>query len=101
MSHVDPDVLALLALGEEVASPKERAHLASCDVCRAEVENLARAATVGRTVLGAGDLLQPAPRVWSRIADELELDPDVAPAAEPATATDSAESGGNRAPRRP
>src|SRR4051812_28075536 len=81
MSHVDPDVLALLALGEEVASSEELAHLESCAACRAEIENLARAATVGRSVIGAGELLQPPPRVWSRIAEELELEADRAPTA--------------------
>ncbi|WP_210505939.1 anti-sigma factor [Naasia sp. SYSU D00057] len=73
MPHVDPDVLALLALGEDVASPEERAHVADCAACRAELANLRRTATVGRSALGAGDLLPAPARVWTRIAEELEL----------------------------
>ncbi|BDZ46699.1 anti-sigma factor [Naasia aerilata] len=78
MSHIDPDVLALLALGEEVASPEELGHLTACAECRDEVAVLSRAATVGRATIGTGDLLEPAPRVWARIAEELELTPAVA-----------------------
>ena len=38
MSHLDPEQLALIALGEPVASDQERVHLASCRECAAEVE---------------------------------------------------------------
>ncbi len=75
MRHVDPDLLALLALGENAGDATDRDHLASCAQCRSEVENLAHAAEVGRSTLGAGDLLQPDARVWSAIraeVDELE-----------------------------
>src|SRR4051812_33712325 len=73
MPPLDPDVLALLALGENVASAEEEAHVETCPQCRAELGNLRRTATVGRTALGAGDLLQPPARVWTRITEELEL----------------------------
>src|SRR3954454_23994186 len=73
MPHLDPDVLALLALGEDVAYAEEEAHVETCPQCRAELGNLRRTATVGRTALGAGDLLQPPARVWTRIAEELDL----------------------------
>lgn len=75
MRHVDPDLLALLALGENAGDATDRDHLASCAQCRSEVENLAHAAEVGRSTLGAGDLLTPDARVWSAIraeVDELE-----------------------------
>ena len=71
--HVDPDLLALLALGEQVASGSDRAHLAACAQCRDELQNLTRAAAIGRMTLDAGELIEPAPRVWSRIAEELTL----------------------------
>ncbi|MCY7412478.1 MAG: anti-sigma factor [Salinibacterium sp.] len=71
MRHVDPDVLALLALGEQVASPADREHLLSCAECALEADNLSRAATVGRTTLDFGDLLTPSERVWARISDEV------------------------------
>src|SRR3954451_357939 len=73
MPHLDPDVLALLALGEDVASPEEETHVETCAQCRAELRNLRRTATVGRTALGAGELLQPPTRLWNRIAEELDL----------------------------
>ena len=79
MRHVDPDLLALLALGENAGDATDRDHLASCAQCRSELENLAHAADVGRSTLGAGDLLKPDARVWSAIraeVDELEDDDD-------------------------
>ncbi len=71
--HVDPDLLALLALGEQVASRSERDHISACATCRDELENLTRAAAIGRLTLDAGELSEPAPRVWSRITEELAL----------------------------
>ena len=71
MPHVDPDTLALLALGEQVADARDRAHLAECAECAAELGTLGRAASVGRSTLQSGELIEPAPRVWSRISDEL------------------------------
>lgn len=73
MRHLDPDLIALIALGEQVSSDGDRAHLSSCAECAAELDNLAWAATVGRTTLGAGGVTAPTTRVWSRIADELRL----------------------------
>lgn len=71
MDHIDPDVLALLALGEPAASARDTLHLDECADCRAEVENLSRAAAVGRSTFGAGDLVAPDERVWSRIASDV------------------------------
>ena len=71
MRHVNADVLALLALGEEVAEPGDREHLAECDECASELAELQRAATVGRSSLDAGELLEPHPRVWDRIVAEV------------------------------
>lgn len=73
MRHVDPDTLALLALGEHVGSADDRAHLESCDACRAEFANLEHTAVVARSSINAGELLDPPARVWSRISDELSL----------------------------
>lgn len=73
MRHVDPDTLALLALGEKVADPTAQGHLAECAECRAELADFSRAASAGRATLDAGELVEPAPRVWDRIADELQL----------------------------
>ncbi len=70
MQHIDPDVLALLALGEGVADDAGRAHIADCPECEAELAKLSRAARVGRSTLDA-ELLVPDPRLWERIADEV------------------------------
>ncbi|MFM9877493.1 MAG: anti-sigma factor [Rhodoglobus sp.] len=71
MRHVDPDILALLALGENAGEAADRDHLADCARCRSELENLAHAALVGRSTLDAGELLEPDPRVWRAITNEL------------------------------
>ncbi|MBH0025295.1 anti-sigma factor [Salinibacterium sp. SWN248] len=73
MRHVDPEILALLALGEQVALPEDSVHVSECDQCRREIEVLSRAAMVGRSTFDAGELLQPPSRVWERISDELAL----------------------------
>jgi hypothetical protein len=78
MLHVDPEVLALLALGESAASQADRDHLRDCAECAIEVENLARAAMVGRATLDVGALLTPGDRVWARISEELAVEPVVA-----------------------
>lgn len=71
MRHIDPDVLALLALGENAGTESDRGHLAACADCRSELENLAHAAAVGRSTLDAGELLQPDERVWRSIQAEV------------------------------
>jgi hypothetical protein len=75
MAHVDPELLALLALGETAGTDDERAHLADCDGCMEELRVLRRTALVGRSTLADGDLLEPDPRVWNRIADEVGMRP--------------------------
>jgi len=94
MSHVDPDLLALAALGESV--PEEALdHLAVCDECRSEREAYARAVDAGRAVR-PDDLDLPAPpvAVWEGISAQLGLTevagPEGAPA--PVTAIDDAPS---------
>ncbi len=71
MPHVDPDILALLALGEHVESPDDRAHLESCEECRGELTELEYAALVARSSIHAGEFIDPPDRVWSRISEEL------------------------------
>ncbi|MBH0117898.1 anti-sigma factor [Salinibacterium sp. NG253] len=79
MRHVDPDILALLALGEQVALPEDSVHVSECEQCRREIEVLSRAAMVGRSTFDAGELLDAPSRVWDRISDELSLSGDTAP----------------------
>lgn len=82
MSHLDPEQLALIALGEPVASPDEREHLSSCPVCAADVTELTHAAGVARSTMDDLELEAPPARVWGRIADELGLAAGVGPDAE-------------------
>ncbi|BDV31898.1 anti-sigma factor [Microbacterium terricola] len=86
MSHLDPDQLALLALGEPVGSPEDLAHLASCRQCSDELAQLSRTVQIARSTISDDELESPPPQVWAGIAAELGLG-----AAEPET---------TRAPRR-
>ena len=79
MSHLDPEQLALIALGEPVASPAEREHLTSCPVCAADVTELSHAAGVARSTMDDLELEAPPGRVWGRIADELGLAAEIGP----------------------
>ncbi|QCB94479.1 anti-sigma factor [Cellulomonas shaoxiangyii] len=74
-AHVDDDVLSLLALGEDTGTPDERAHVAACPRCSAELAQLRDLVGVARAAQADGPLVAPAPHVWERIAGELALDP--------------------------
>lgn len=76
MPHIDPEQLALLALGEPVASARDTDHLADCDVCAEELALLRHAAIVGRSAIDAGVIEAPPEAVWARIAQQLQLDTD-------------------------
>lgn len=98
--HTNPEVLALLALGEDSASPDERAHVETCPVCAQELAELAHLAGVGRAVEDATPLERPSPEVWRRIQAELGFtvqdakvvplpDPDLIEPAPPVQASDT------------
>lgn len=77
MPHIDPDAVALAALGEPLDAA-ERAHLAGCPDCAREVASLAAVAAVARD--GSGDAPTPPPAaVWDRVRGELGLAADVDP----------------------
>ena len=79
--HTNPEVVALLALGEDSATADEQAHVESCPVCTREVAELAHLTGVGRAVADATPLESPSPEVWRRIQAELGFSvdrPDVA-----------------------
>lgn len=73
MHHVDPETLALMALGEVIGDDVARSHLASCAVCGAEVESLRRVVLVGRSTTDDDIPLPPPARVWDRVQAELGL----------------------------
>ena len=80
MSHCEPETLALRALGEPAGSADDDAHLRSCDRCRADLASLRATVDTGRSLQPDDVITRPAPQVWQRISDTLELDPSVRPA---------------------
>ncbi len=68
--HTDPELLALLALDEESGTEHERAHVETCAVCRAELEELRQVVTLARSAADE-PLSDPSPRVWDAIRDEI------------------------------
>lgn len=71
--HPAPDLLVLLALGED-DDPAARAHLRTCPTCRAEVDNWAHVVSVGRSITADDVLTEPDERVWEAIRRELDDD---------------------------
>ena len=80
--HTSPDVLALLALGEEVGTPAELAHLQECRTCRTELSELSHAVEVGRRSSEDDVLHSPRPEIWEAVRAELGFDAHPARTAE-------------------
>ncbi|MBD7956697.1 anti-sigma factor [Microbacterium sp. Sa4CUA7] len=88
MSHLDPDVAALIAMGETDAGVAEDFdHLAGCAECADEVAAFAAAVGAARGAMARGPLLTPPPRVWDAISAEVNGAAADSPA--PASATHS------------
>lgn len=82
MRHIDPDAVALAALGEPLDAA-DRAHLSACAGCAREVASLAATVAVGRA--GAAEqLVAPPDAVWERVRGELGLPDDLVPGSAPA-----------------
>lgn len=77
MSHLDPERLALVAVGEAVTDA-EHEHLATCDACSLELAELEHTVAVGRSTVTLGELETPPERVWDRILDEVRSQPSAA-----------------------
>lgn len=73
MEHIDPEVIALIAIGDRAQSDEERDHLATCAECARDLRELASVAEVGRGAGAVALLEHPNPRVWDAIAKELEV----------------------------
>ena len=75
--HTDPELLALLALGERAGSEDERSHVEGCAVCATEVAELREVADLARSV-GEERLSEPDPRVWAAVRAEVRAGSDAA-----------------------
>lgn len=72
MQHLEPEDIALAALGEELTAGA-RDHLETCPLCAEELAALGEAVDAGRAA-GPDALVPPPPQVWERVRAELGLD---------------------------
>jgi hypothetical protein len=79
--HTDPDRLALIALGDERATPADSDHLASCASCGDDLHALRQTAALARETRAERGLPMPPATVWDRIAAETGADGTAAHAA--------------------
>ena len=68
MSHTDPMIMALRALGETAGTPQDEEHTQTCADCRHELAQLTKIVDLARHTRPGEDLEQPPPAVWDRIA---------------------------------
>lgn len=82
MTHVDPEILALLAVDGGAGAEPEREHVAQCAECQAELASLAEVVARARRANLDPEftLTQPPPEVWARITSELAAPQQTAPA---------------------
>ncbi len=97
MSHLDPDDLALLALGDEPVTGLDAEHLAGCAECSGQLTTLRHLVGVGRDTETLRDLPPPPDRVWAAIAAQTI---GAAPAA-PSRVADTGPAAPTRPPGRP
>jgi Anti-sigma-K factor rskA, C-terminal len=68
VSHTDPVILALRALGETAGTAHDAEHAESCAHCRAELARLTEVVRLARDAEPGETLEAPPPLVWDRIA---------------------------------
>lgn len=78
MSHIDPDELSVIALGEP-ASQADEQHLQECARCRSRLDQLGAVVASSRGVTEADRPVAPPASVWSAISAELHGDDAAAP----------------------
>ncbi|MEV0126852.1 anti-sigma factor [Dactylosporangium sp. NPDC050688] len=71
MSHLEPERLVLLALGDGTLDQHETGHLDACGQCRTEMDELRDVAGLGRQTQRLRELPPPPEHVWQRIRAEL------------------------------
>ena len=59
--HADPELLSLLALGEQVGTDDDRFHVQTCPTCADEVSELRRLVSLVRSLGPSTDLTRPRP----------------------------------------
>lgn len=81
--HLDPELLALLALGERPGTPEEyvanERHLSACGVCSSELDQLSAVVRSARRVTLDDAPVAPPESVWAGIQAELAADAAPAP----------------------
>lgn len=75
VSHCEPDVIALLALGETTGFDAELEHIAACARCQAERDQLASVARTGRSITADDAPTAPPDAVWQAITAQLQAAP--------------------------
>lgn len=79
--HSDPDILAMMAMGEPDIPLADELHVQDCPECLDELGSLMRVATLARSGSPLEHPLDaPAPAVWGSISRTLGLAGDVVPA---------------------
>jgi hypothetical protein len=68
VSHIDPVILALRALGGTAGAADDTGHTETCPGCRAELARLSQVVDVAGHAGPAERLETPPPQVWDRIA---------------------------------
>jgi len=68
VSHTDPEILALRALGETAGTAHDAEHAESCAHCQAELARLTEIVRLARDTDPGETLQAPPPQVWDRIA---------------------------------
>ena len=77
MSHIDPDMIALIALGES-ALPGDVEHIRGCVQCQSQVDELTAVASSARAIVTADRPVSPPAHVWDQIEAELGMQSPVA-----------------------
>ena len=77
MTHLDPDRLVLIAIGEQRPDHGEDRHLATCDVCREELTSTGTVSDLARYGEDLLDLPRPSAGLWDRVAAEAFAEPRI------------------------